>query len=84
MKTINDYPNNLVIPVSEVVDYARELMDPGDIDHHGLGHGMDDLYLKVNPVSQWIIRHMENKVLVSTFRSPIDGCLWYDLPFLYH
>ena len=84
MKAIFDYPPNIKIPVDEVIDYARELMNPEDIDHHGLGNGMDDLYLKVNAISQWIVRHMENKSLVSTFTDNIEGKLWYELPFLYH
>ena len=84
MKSITDYPNNIKIPVCEVVDYARELMKPEDIDHYGLGKGMDDLYLKVNAQSFWIVQHMETRVLASTFKSNFDGTLWYDLPFLYH
>lgn len=80
--TIKDLPPT--IPVTEVLRYARALMPPEDIDHHGNGKGMDDLYLKVGPVSLEIVKRMEHKALISKFTSNIDGCLWYDLPFLYN
>ena len=84
MKKIEDYPKDIVIPVSEAIDYARELMKPEDIDHHGLGTGMDDLYLRINRESRWIVHHLEYTSLVSTFKDNIEGDWWYDLPFLHH
>lgn len=84
MKKIEDFPRDIVIPVEKVMDYVRELCLPEDIDHHGLGKGMDDLYLRITRESQWIIHHMENTALVSTFKDNIDGDWWYELPFLYH
>lgn len=67
------------IPLNKVVDVARQLMNPEDIDHHE-----SDLYLRVNEISRGIVARMESKSLVSTFIDNIEGKLWYDLPFLYH
>lgn len=69
----------MTIPLEKVMDYARELMNPEDIDHHE-----SDLYLRVNDISRDIVARMENKSLVSTFTDNIEGKLWYELPFLYH
>lgn len=83
MKRIEDYPSNTRIAVTEVMDYVRELCLPEDIDHHGFGTGMDDLYLRITRESKWIVHHMENTALVSTFKDNIEGDWWYELPFLY-
>ena len=83
MKKIEEFPKDTIIPVSKAIDFARQLMPSEDIDHHGLGKGMDDLYLRITRESQWIIHHMENTALVSTFKDNIDGDWWYELPFLY-
>ena len=80
---ITDLPDDTVIRVDEVLDYARRYMKPEDIDHHGNGRGMDDLYLRVNDVSKWIVNHMDNTAQVSKFVDNIDHVLWYELPFLY-
>ncbi len=69
----------MTIPLEKVMDYARELMNPEDIDHHE-----SDLYLRVNDISRDIVGRMENKSLVSTFTDNIEDKLWYELPFLYH
>lgn len=81
---ITDLPDDTVIHVDEVLDYARKYMKPEDIDHHGNGRGMDDLYLRVNDVSKWIVNHMDNTALVSKFVDNIDHVWWYELPFLYN
>lgn len=67
----------------QVYGEAVRVMKPDEIDHHGNGHGFDDLYLKVTPVSRKIVGRLSNMSLLSTFRSQIDGSLWYDLPFCY-
>lgn len=69
----------MTIPLEKVMDYARELMNPEDIDHHE-----SDLYLRVNDISRDIVARMESKSLVSTFTDNIEDKLWYELPFLYH
>lgn len=73
----------IVIEPYQVYDYAVKMMKPEDIDHHGNGKGFDDLYLKANKQSQWIVEHMSNRSLLGTFISPIDGCMWFDFPFCY-
>lgn len=73
---------NVIFP-GEVLHYARKYMEPDEIDHHGNGHGMDDLYLKVTPVSREIVNRLSTKVLVGVFTDQIEGKLWYDLPFCF-
>ena len=53
-------------------------MDKNDIDHHE-----SDLYLKCNGLSETLVNEHEFKCNVTRFRSPIDGCLWFDIPFNY-
>ena len=68
----------------ELCDKAHELMKPEEIDHHGNGQGLDDLYLKVTPVSQQLIKDYEFKENVTTFVDQIDHVRWYDIPFAYY
>ena len=72
------------IKPTEVLYYAEQYMKPEEIDHHGLGHKMDDLYLKVTPVSREIVSRLTTTVLLSRFVCQIDGQLWYELPFCYN
>lgn len=67
----------------EVYPVAKLLMDPEDIDHHGLGTGMDDLYLRKNEVSAKIYNALKNNSMVTTFVDQIDHDTWYEYPFLY-
>lgn len=54
---------------------------PADhIDHHNFE---SDLYIKKTPESTKLIAEYEFKSCVTTFRSDIDGCIWYDIPFAY-
>ena len=56
-----------------------ELLEKGvPLDHHET-----DLYAKVTPESQAIVRAYEFSNNVTTFTSQIDGDLWYDIPFAY-
>lgn len=71
------------IKPSEIYGYAVKVMRPEEIDHHGNGHGLDDLYLKVTPQSRELILRLSTNGLVSKFQSPIDGAFWYELPFCY-
>lgn len=63
----------------DVLEYAEKFMDKKDIDHH-----YSDLYLRVMPESKAIIEKLKYDALLETFVSPIDGKLWYDLPFCYY
>jgi len=80
---ITDLPDDTVIHVDEVFDYVKKYMKPEDIDHHGHGHNLDDLYLRVNDVSKWIVDHLDNKSMISRFIDNIDHVWWYEFPFLY-
>ena len=65
---------------------AVQALPASDIDHHA-----SDLYLKVTPESERILREWieENgyqnaaRGLVTRFRCPLDGCMWLDIPFQY-
>lgn len=67
----------------EVLGLAEKYMKPEEIDHHGLGHGMDDLYLKVTPVSKEIAKRTFFNSAITTFVDNIDHELWYEFPFCY-
>ena len=68
------------IRFSEIVDVARQFMEPEDIDHHGT-----DLYLKVNDVSREIVHHIIDTVCVETFISNIEPHVpWYDVWWAWH
>jgi hypothetical protein len=49
-----------------------------ELDHHA-----SDLYAKRTPVSERILRGYEHRRNVTTFRSNVDGTVWYDIPFAY-
>lgn len=49
-----------------------------DIDHHA-----SDLYLKRTPAAVALVGRLDNTALLSTFRSQIDGGIWYELPFCF-
>lgn len=78
MKTLEELKNGATITPGEAYKYAAAYMDPEHI-----GHYCTDLYLKVNDVSRVIVRSLDNDALLSTFRSNIDGAIWYELPFCY-
>jgi hypothetical protein len=52
-----------------------------------LDHHESDLYVKATPKAREILsRHIREGLwgnYVSTFISPIDNTLWYDVPFAY-
>lgn len=48
------------------------------LDNHA-----SDLYAEVTPISAAIVATYEHRPQVTTFRSAIDGRLWFDLPFAY-
>ena len=68
------------IKFSEIVDVARQFMNPEDIDHHE-----SDLYLKVNEVSTQILDNITDGVVVETFISNIEPHVpWYEIWWAYH
>jgi hypothetical protein len=63
------------------MDIYNEALAKLPIDH--IDHYASDLYLKVTSYSTALIEAYEWKKNVTTFRSAIDGTLWYDVPFAY-
>lgn len=78
MKTLEELKAGAKITPAETYEYARAYMEPEHIGHHE-----SDLYLKVDDVSRVIVGALDNDALLSTFRSNIDGAIWYELPFCY-
>lgn len=72
------------IAPEEVMDFVRWYIPEDEVDHHGNGNGMDDLYLKKTKVSDAIVQKLKPDSLVTTFVCQTDGSIWYDLPFLYN
>jgi hypothetical protein len=61
----------------------QRLIDAGiEIDHHAT-----DLYFPVTEESSRILREYRSESavvhMVTTFKSNIDGMLWYDVPFMF-
>ena len=63
---------------STIYAAAVAVLPACDIDHHN-----SDLYIKRTPEAEALIDRLNNRALLSTFRSPFDGCLWYELPFCF-
>ena len=53
-------------------------MKKNQIDNH-----CSDLYVLKNEISTNFVNNYEYKGNVGTFRSEIDGLIWYDIPFAY-
>lgn len=47
-------------------------------DHHE-----SDLYVPVNDSTKKLVKDLEHRTMVSTFKNNIDGSLWYEIPFAY-
>ena len=78
MKTLEDLAAGATITPGEAYEIAAANMNPEHIDHHA-----SDLYLLVDDVSRVIVGALDNTAMLSTFRSWIDGSVWYELPFCY-
>lgn len=42
-----------------------------------------DLYIPVNSYTSKLVDQYEYRSNITTFKSQIDGLLWYDIPFAY-
>ncbi len=79
MKTLADLAAGATITPAEAYEIAAANMAPEHIDHHE-----SDLYLKVNGASSLIVGALDNRALLSVFRSNREPReLWYELPFCY-
>ena len=58
--------------------YQEMLRVGADMDSHA-----SDLYVRVNDETKTVIAGYKHKSNVETFRSSIDGGLFYDIPFAY-
>lgn len=61
-----------------IYEKAVALLPADCIDHCG-----SDLYIKRTPESKILIDEYEYARSVEIFRSQIDGCIWFDIPFGY-
>ena len=64
------------IKASEIMEKLMEARQ--EISSH-----YSDLYTPVNEVTREIVDNYESKQNVTTFKSQIDGRLWFDIPFAY-
>jgi len=60
----------------------EELLSLG-MQENELGNWCSDLHVLKNSISTKFINAYEFKMNVTTFRSEIDGLIWYDIPFAY-
>lgn len=68
-----------IIYPGDVQSLAEKYMDASEISHW-----CSDLYLKVTPISEEIVKRLKWTALLETFIDNIEGKLWYDFPFCYH
>lgn len=64
--------------MKDIYTAALRVLPASDIDHHET-----DLYLKVSEASLALVASYDFRGNVEKFRSPLDGCLWFDIPFAY-
>lgn len=66
---------------NEIVDVARQFMNPEDIDHHE-----GDLYLRCNDISRQIIANsLAGHAVIEKFISNIEPHVpWYAIWWAYH
>lgn len=64
--------------MKDIYTAALRVLPASDIDHHET-----DLYLKVSEASSALVAAYDFRGNVEKFRSPLDGCLWFDIPFAY-
>ena len=62
----------------DIYEKAVAILPPDHIDHHET-----DLYIKISPESCALVSDYEFRNQVETFLSPLDNCLWFDIPFAY-
>lgn len=64
--------------MKDIYTTALRVLSASDLDHHET-----DLYLKVSEASAALVASYDFRGNVEKFRSPLDGCLWFDVPFAY-
>lgn len=66
--------------MKDIYTAALRVLPASDIAHDNIG---TDLYLKVSEASSALVASYDFRGNVEKFRSPLDGCLWFDVPFAY-
>ena len=61
-----------------IYEKAVSMLPADCIDHHE-----SDLYIKRTPKSSELVKCYEYRTIVEIFRSQLDGCIWFDIPFGY-
>lgn len=64
--------------MKDIYTAALRVLPASDLDHHEA-----DLYLKVSEASLALVAAYDFRGNVEKFLSPLDGCLWFDIPFAY-
>ena len=64
--------------MKDIYTSALRVLPASDLDHHET-----DLYIKVSEASAALVASYDFRGNVEKFRSPLDGCLWFDVPFAY-
>lgn len=65
--------------MKDIYNAALRVLPASDLDHHET-----DLYIKVSEASSALVASYDFRGNVEKFRSPLDGCLWFDVPFAYN
>ncbi|MBO5969192.1 MAG: hypothetical protein J6S14_11925 [Clostridia bacterium] len=64
--------------MKDIYTIAVKKLPASDLDHHGT-----DLYIKSSAAAAALVAEYDFLGNVEIFRSPLDGCAWYDIPFAY-
>lgn len=64
--------------MKDIYAAALRVLPASDLDHHET-----DLYIKVSEASAALVASYDFRGNVEKFRSPLDGCQWFDVPFAY-
>lgn len=67
-----------ILTPTDLYDEIVKVAQPEEI-----GHWTSDLQCKVTDATKAVIDRYEYKHLVTSFRSVIDGQLWYEIPFAF-
>lgn len=65
--------------MKDIYKKALETMPPEDI-----AHWCSDLYLRVTPQSEKLVKEYDYKENVSEFTDQIDRVPWFEIPFAYY
>lgn len=65
--------------MEKFTNFYEKIVELGiEHDHHE-----SDLYVPVTDETKKLVNNYEYTMMVTTFKSAIDGNMWYDIPFEY-